>query len=247
MKTESKARANRMPDHAKTYVAVVATLGTASLAFALARWTSPDLTRFLLFLGITLVGATWKVRLPGMTSTISASFLFVLLGIAEFSLSETLVAGCAATIVQSIWHAQRRPQPVQLLFNVASWAISIDLAYELSHLLVPDGPLASVIRVGLGAALFFAAHMGMLGVIVALTESKTVRGIWRHLVFYTFTYYLVGAALAGVINYSSKTLGLFTAMLVLPLMYLASINLRVQMEQIPATSLSDALNHKSEE
>ena len=35
----------------------------------------------------------------------SVNFLFILLGVLELSLPETLVIGCTATLVQSVWQA----------------------------------------------------------------------------------------------------------------------------------------------
>ena len=63
---------------------------------------------------------TMKVRLPGIESTMSVHFLFVLLGVLIFSLPETLAIGCAAALVQSLWKTQDRPDGVKVLFNVVS-------------------------------------------------------------------------------------------------------------------------------
>ena len=61
-----------------------------------------------------------KVRLPGIDSTMSVHFLFVLLGVLELSLPEALAIGCAAALVQSLWKTEDPPEGVKVLFNVVS-------------------------------------------------------------------------------------------------------------------------------
>ena len=75
-----------------------------------------------------------KVRLPGMESTLSVHFLFVLLGILELSLAETLVIGCSAVLVQSVWKTKRKPQPIQVVFNVSATASPSGHVFRLSLL-----------------------------------------------------------------------------------------------------------------
>ena len=41
-----------------------------------------------------------KVRLPGITGTLSAGLLFILLGVADCHLSKTIVIACVATLTQ---------------------------------------------------------------------------------------------------------------------------------------------------
>ncbi len=50
----------------------------------------------------------------------SVHFLFVLLGILELSLPETLVIGCTAALCQSVWKPQHQPQLANVVFNVLS-------------------------------------------------------------------------------------------------------------------------------
>ena len=59
-----------------------------------------------------------KVQLPGIDGTMSVNFLFILLGVMELSLPETLVIGCTATLVQSVWQARKRLDPIKVVFNV---------------------------------------------------------------------------------------------------------------------------------
>src|ERR1700738_2078254 len=105
-----------MPKRALLFIAAVISGGVTVLAAALGHWHSNDLLRFACYLIIAMLGSTMKVKLPGMDSTMSVHFLFVLLGVLELSLAETLVIGCTAALAQSLW--RQRPDPIKVAFNV---------------------------------------------------------------------------------------------------------------------------------
>src|SRR6266404_8191843 len=121
-----------MPKNAKIYIALIVTLGFALLAGCLVfRAEFPDLPRYFSYLLVAVLASTMKVRLPGITGTISVNFLFILIGVADFTLAETITMGCTAILMQCVWRA--RPRLVQVLFNVAALALSIAAAYQVSH------------------------------------------------------------------------------------------------------------------
>src|SRR4029077_5320821 len=102
----------------KAFVGVMASIGAVSLLSALWHWQPADLARFVWYLAGGRLASGLKVQLPGIDGTMSVNFLFILLGVMELSLPETLVIGCTATLVQSIWQARNRLDPVKVLFNV---------------------------------------------------------------------------------------------------------------------------------
>ncbi|PYV10082.1 MAG: hypothetical protein DMG23_08845 [Acidobacteria bacterium] len=223
-----------MPSHAKLYIACVALLGLATLALALSRGTFPDPTRFLVFSFLALLASTLKVSLPGFTGTISVSFLFILVGIADLNFTETLTMASAAALVQSIWKPRRRPKPVQILFNTTSLAISVGVAYWGSHSILPRADVESIpVLLALAASLYFLSNTGLVSAVVSLAEQKPFRETWRNCNAWTFPYYLVGAAIAGLISVLSRSLGWKLPLIVLSMMYLTYIWYRQYLE-IPA-------------
>ena len=123
-----------MPTKAKIYIGLVIILGFALLAGSVAlRSDFPDMPRYISYLLLALLASTFKVRLPGITGTISVNFLLILIGIADFTFTETITMGCAAIVIQCVWGAKRRPQLIQVLFNVAALALSIGVAYQVAH------------------------------------------------------------------------------------------------------------------
>ena len=102
----------------KLFVGITVSVGIAVIASAFWHWQSADLTRFACYLVVAVLASSLKVQLPGIDGTMSVNFLFILLGVMELSLPETLAIGCTATLVQSVWQARNRPDPVKILFNV---------------------------------------------------------------------------------------------------------------------------------
>ena len=89
-----------MPKAARFYVKGIVVAGLSLLAAGLFLWTSSDPPRYLSHFLLALFVSTLKGRLPGITGTISFGFVFVLIGVAEFSFSETLAIACATGLVQ---------------------------------------------------------------------------------------------------------------------------------------------------
>src|SRR5690348_3128283 len=58
---------------------------------------------------------------------------FILIGTIDLSLPETLMMGCAGTLLQVLWRATKRCRPEQVLFSVASMALAIKTCYAIYH------------------------------------------------------------------------------------------------------------------
>src|SRR5262245_630938 len=56
-------------------------VGIPLLPYALSRWHNDNPLRFACFLGVAVGASLFKVRLPGIQATMSANFLFILVGI----------------------------------------------------------------------------------------------------------------------------------------------------------------------
>src|SRR5580704_17154270 len=98
-----------IPLRAKLFVAVTAAIGAWLLGTALLHWHARDLVQFGCYFAIAILASTLKIQLPGMESTMSVHFLFVLLGTLELSLAETLAIGPhAGRVPQRIWQRALR-------------------------------------------------------------------------------------------------------------------------------------------
>src|ERR1019366_2906492 len=119
--------------------------------------------------------------------------------------------GSLGTLVQSLFYAKVRPKPVQLAFNFASVACSIQAAYTVHH--------APNLQSGLlTAATFFLTNTLFIAAVIALTERKNLWTVWRDY-FWSFPNYLVGAAAAWVVGVSGRLIGWQPSLLVMPILY----------------------------
>src|SRR5450432_3130765 len=107
-----------MSIRAQIFIAITAAAGATVLTTALLHWHSNDLLKFGCYLLIAVLASTLKVRLPGIDGTMSVHFLFVLLGVMEMSLAETLLIGCAAGLAQCLWTPRQSNRLAKIVFNV---------------------------------------------------------------------------------------------------------------------------------
>ena len=221
-----------MPNKAKFYLACTIAAGLIVLEMAIYQWNPPSLPRFFVFLLLGLLASTLKVRLPRVTSTMSASFLFVLISIADYTFSETVLLGAAAALVQTVWKTRQRPKLLQIAFNVASWAISVGISYRVSHFVLETVRANSLpVLLALAASLFFVTHMGLLAIILSLTAERPLKDTWQQCYSWSFPYYFAGAAIAGLVSVSSRSVGWQVALLELPMMYLVYLHYRFYVDR----------------
>src|ERR1700757_4150839 len=105
-----------MSAKAKIYLASVYLVGVATLGLAMSQWHWVDLGRFACYLLIALLASGLKVSLPGINGSMSVNFFFIILGVMELSIPETVIIGCASSLVQSFWRSNSKPKLIQLTF-----------------------------------------------------------------------------------------------------------------------------------
>jgi diguanylate cyclase (GGDEF)-like protein/putative nucleotidyltransferase with HDIG domain len=230
-----KPESDELSIQTKVFVGVTALFGVVALGYALSHWQSQDLTRFFCYLAVAILASGLKVQLPGIDGTMSVNFLFILLGVMELSLPETLVIGCTATLVQSIWHARKRLDPIKVLFNVAGMMANASaLTYITYHWLSGRFGSNKPILLMVAALVFFFANTLPISVVIALTEGKSSRKVWSECYFWSFPYYLVGAAAVGLVGIVNRSAGWETSLLVLPLIYWVYRSYRLYLGRLEA-------------
>src|SRR5712691_5855919 len=204
---------------AKALISLVVAVGTGVLLYAAVYPTSKNIAQFICYLLIAILAARLKVHLPGITGTMSVNFLFILLGVLELSLPETLILGSAAVVVQCFY--RDRPSPIQVTFNLCASAFATAVAYDVYHLAIGEGWFRShPLLLGLAASTYFLANTGSIATVISLTERKALNKIWVDCYFWSFPYYLVGAAFAGMLGWFNRAFGWETSLLIVPIIYL---------------------------
>ncbi len=206
---------------ARAFIVAMALSAAILFTVALVHWQTSNPVKFGSYLVTALLAASLKVVLPGVEGTLSVNFLFTLLGILELSLPETLVIGLASTLVQFYWKPSRRLKLVQLIFNLSQVTISSAAAYAsyklfANHFLHAPGPLALLIA----AIVHFGCNTAATSTIIGLTEEKAITTVWRESHSWLIPYFMVGAAIAGLVHFLNTHIGWQSSLLVLPPIYL---------------------------
>ena len=221
-----------MTTKAKLYISWIAAAGLIVLVAGLSHWQSTGLPRLLAFLFLAMVLSTQKIRLPGMKGTMSLSFPFILVGIADFGLGETLLLGCTAAFVQTLWHAKTPPRPEQIVFNIGTLALSAGFAHWLTHAILRPLHLNSLVVLLASASLIYMfVNTGLVAGVISLTEEKPFQKEWLHCFYWAFPYFLVGAVAAGLISALGRSAGWIVGLLVLPLIYLCHLWYQIHIER----------------
>jgi hypothetical protein len=226
-----------MPTKAKLFIALAIIPGLIMLSLGISHWESADLVRFTIYLLLALIASTLKVRLPGLTGTMSLNFLFILIGVSQMSFSETLTLGAIATVMQCVWKSKSRPSIPQVLFNVAALTMAITSAtfvYHLPQIQQVNGRI--VVLLALAACFFFLTNTVLVATVLSLVETRRFTHVWQQCYFWTFPYYLIGAGVAGMVSFSGQYVGWRTALLIVPIMYLTYLHYRLYVEQHAAQS-----------
>lgn len=213
-------RMELMPNKAKLFIASTAIVGTSLIVVALGQWQCHEPLRFLSYLGVAVLAAGLKVVPPGLNTTLSVTYVFILLGSMELSLPETLVIGCGATLVQCFIKMNRPTTGVRVLFNVCGMmAPAVWTTYFMYHGLA--GPLRQSVplMVMAASATFFITNTVPIAVVISLAEGGSFRKTWKECYFWSFPYYLAGAGLVALVHYTNRYVGWQTSLLVLPVVY----------------------------
>lgn len=219
----------------RMFIGATASTGVVVLAYSFLHWQSQDFMRFACYLAVAILASGLKVQLPGIDGTMSVNFLFILLGVLELSLPETLAIGCTATLVQSVWQARKRLDPVKVLFNVAGMMANASyLTYFAYHRLAAHYGSNKPILLMIAALVFFFANTLPISLVIAMTEGKSSRKVWSECYFWSFPYYLVGAAAVGLVGIVNRSAGWQTSLLVLPLIYWVYRSYRMYLGRLEA-------------
>ena len=229
-----------LPPAAGRYARLMVLAGVLLVAMVCLDWHSQDLRRFVMFAAVVAVCACLKVRLPGMTGTLSIGFVPLLVAIVEFSLSEAVILAIIAAVMQCIWRTLRRPSAMQVLFNCSCLAISTAVSFGVCQLL-----FAPLVSQSLAPALIVAVlvhyvcNSVLVTAMLCLIEGKPLYTAWRQCSFWSMSYYLVGAAAAGMISTTLSASNGESVLLIMPVMALVYVCYRAHVtaavnRQVPA-------------
>ena len=228
-----------MPSLAKIYIALIAAVAIAALTVAAYQWKPENLGRFFLFFSLAMVASAMKIRLPGLKTTISLNFVFILIGIALFSFGETVLIGLGGALVQSLWRPLQRPKPVQIFFNGACLTVCTAAAFWASHSFLAMLGLTSLsAMMVVGACAYVVLNTGLVSLVISLAEGRPLGELWSSCYEWTFPYFLVGAAVAGLASAAGHGSNWGMTLLVVPVMYFVYVYYRMHIVRAVLENIS---------
>jgi putative nucleotidyltransferase with HDIG domain len=194
-------------------VLLAVVLGMVSPAHLFGPWQI-----FVCYLCLGLIGACFKVALPGGEIALSFNVPYILLSIMWLPLPAVLIVAAASALVICTFRASPPNTLVQILFHLAN-AINSAFAAWFIYYAAKNASGQSLPSLVFAAMAYFVVNSISVAAVLARLRGKPLFGVWRHF-FWAWPYYPGGAILALLTYYVEVHLGRFTAQMVLPLAYL---------------------------
>ncbi|MBY0376009.1 MAG: diguanylate cyclase [Bryobacteraceae bacterium] len=208
---------SKLNTKARIVIGGVVTAGWLAAFVALVQWGPADWFKFAGCLAAAIVTSKLKVRLAGVPGSLSVNFIFILLAIVTLPMPQAVFVGIAANLAQSLWGTDKRPEPVQLFFNVGSGTFCTYVSSSIFHSPLLGGPATGLPALLFATTLFyFLANTILVAAVIAATQAQPVLRVWYRNFFLTGPQYLFGAALTGLIIACYQQFGWQYLLLILP-------------------------------
>jgi diguanylate cyclase (GGDEF)-like protein/putative nucleotidyltransferase with HDIG domain len=216
---------------AKLYIFLIIAASVVLLGFAVTSSHVKDFPRLIAYALAALLAGGLKVTLPGITGTMSVSYVFILIGITDLSLGEAVLIASLSSMLQSLWHTKKRPKLIHLLFNAASISLAAAGSYAVYHSTNLFGS-DQTLRLAFASCAYFLLNTMSIAGVVAFTEGKNVGSIWKDCYFWSFPYYLIGASVTALMKYLSNFFDWKLSLFLFPVVYVIFRSYRLYLGQL---------------
>jgi hypothetical protein len=201
---------NTLPIKAKVMIGMVAVASLCALSFGVVRWQTQAWPQLLLLMAAAALSSRLKVKLPGMTSSMSGNLPVILLGVTQLGLFASLLVAVTAAIAQSYTSGGNKTKPIQFVFNACTLLNASGLAYLAYHSQIGARATAHTMSLVLAAATYFLANTAPVASIIGLTEGGNPFALWHKVFLWSFPNYVIGAGLTAIASAFSTISGLAT-------------------------------------
>ena len=203
---------------ARIFVALVVISGLLLFGDAVLNAKSMPTAKFLAFLFIACVAARLRIKLPGVTGTMSVNLPFILVAAAEMNTAEALAVGFISTLFQCFAKG-KKVNVMQVAFNCST----ITLAVAATRLIYAAPSMASAVsspalRLAVAAAGYALANTVPVAIVIGLTEAVSMWRTWLEMLQLSFPYLVASAGIAGLTLTLSQEIGWQVPLAVLPIM-----------------------------
>jgi hypothetical protein len=207
------------PASAKLYITLVMASGLVVLGFAIVNANPIHFARLAAFLLVACLAARLKVKLPGITGTMSVNLPFILVAVAEMSLAEALLVGCISNLVQCLPRGEQEFNGVRVAFNFCVMALAVEATRWVFGLPALAGYASSAsLRLGIATIGFYLVNTVLVAIVISLTERCNPWRPWLGMVQLSFPYYVASAGIGGVALTLAMRVGWQVPVAILPVM-----------------------------
>ena len=200
---------NTMPTKAKWMIGTVAAASLCPLFYGVTTWRMPAWPQLALLMAAAVLSSRLKVKLPGMTSTMSGNLPVILLGVTQLGLFGSLLVALTAAVAQS-YASGKKTSAVQFLFNACTLMNACGLAYLAYHSRFFTAGPGMAMPLVLAAATYFLANTAPVAGIIGLTEGVSPIALWAKVFLWSFPNYVIGAGLTALVSLFTTASGLVT-------------------------------------
>jgi uncharacterized paraquat-inducible protein A len=201
---------NTLPIKAQVMIGMVGVASLCALSFGVVRWQTQAWPQLLLLMAAAALSSRLKVKLPGMTSSMSGNLPVILLAVTQLGLFASLFVAVTAAIAQSYTSGGNKTKPIQFVFNACTLLNASGLAYLAYHSQIGARASAHTMSLVLAAATYFVANTAPVASIIGLTEGGNPFALWHKVFLWSFPNYVIGAGLTAIASTFSTISGLAT-------------------------------------
>jgi len=201
---------NTLPIKAKVMIGMVAVASLCALSFGVVRWQTQAWPQLVLLLAAAALSSRFKVKVPGMTSSMSGNLPVILLGVTQLGLFASLLVAATAAVAQS-YSGGNKTKTIQFVFNACTLLNASGLAYLVYHsqfFAVGAVATAHTMSLVLAAVTYFLANTVPVASIIGLTEGGNPFALWHKVFLWSFPNYVIGAGLTAIASAFSTVSGL---------------------------------------
>jgi putative nucleotidyltransferase with HDIG domain len=236
------------------YVVGVTAVGLVVIGHCVAHILGePVSSQWLILAGLTLFSGSFTIKVPSLQARLSVSETFVFASVLLFGTCAGTLTVVLDTIVAA-WSARKRSrEPLRIIFNTTSSAISIWAAGTAFYLIAGVSPLSEqspaesvplpqlIFPLAALTLIYFTVNTVLVAIAVAAERKERAYVIWRKNFLWLSLNYFGGASVAALLVSYTRSLD-FTALgVIVPLLVISYFTYKTSLDR-----LQDAIRHVDE-
>jgi diguanylate cyclase (GGDEF)-like protein/putative nucleotidyltransferase with HDIG domain len=221
--------------NARAYWLGVILAGIVLWAYFLVGWkpAHQDVPHLFLYLLAVVLTSSFKVWLPGIVSTLSMNYVFIIAGLMDLEIAGAILVGVAGVLGQMFYRSKKAPRLDQLIFNLAAISVSVAAAGYFYHMhLLADVDPFGIFSVILASVVYFIVNTIIISGIIALTSGQKAVAVWRDSFLWTSPQYLVGGLIATGFHLMLNRIGWIGTLSTVPVIYLVYRSYNIYLSRV---------------